>query len=107
MCCIRTSVYVRVSMCVCVCVIVSVSDRSQSVYMCVCVYVCVCVREFVRSIPESVPRPYQGVFMLLCERLRLEALDGDLSQPLAHLLQPVQHLHLLLPKQLGVGQRLL
>lgn len=50
---------------------------------------------------------YQAVFVLLGQLLGLVALHGDLRQPLSHLLQPVQHLHLLLPKQLGVGKRLL
>lgn len=52
-------------------------------------------------------KSYQSVFVLLGQQLRLVALHGDLSQPLSHLCQPVQHLHLLLSKQLSVGQRLL
>lgn len=58
--------------------------------------VCVCWRG----------RSYQGVFVLLGQQLRLVALDGDLSQPLSHLGQPVQHLYLVLAKEPSVSQRL-
>ncbi|TNN50801.1 hypothetical protein EYF80_039013 [Liparis tanakae] len=50
---------------------------------------------------------YHGVFVLLGQQLMLVAVDGHLTQPLSNLRQPVQHLYLLLPKQLGVSQRLL
>lgn len=51
-------------------------------------------------------KSYQSVFVLFSQQLRLVALDGDLSQPLSHLCQPVQHLYLVLAKQLSVSQGL-
>lgn len=54
-----------------------------------------------------VPQSYQGVFVLLSQQPGLVALHRDLSQPLSHLGQPVQNLHLVLSEQLSVGQRLL
>lgn len=53
------------------------------------------------------PMSYQSVFVLLSQQLGLVALHWDFSQALGHLSQPVQHLHLLLPKQLCIGQGLI